>query len=203
MRATNRWVVGMSAIVLAVGLTTARAQQRPPAPPLASGGPGEGIVVHGYWRIDVRNPDGALAVHREVENALADEAAPHLVNALVGAEVFPAIGIGLAMSGTSTCAVVTGGLDSHCIVPTTVLQTSPFGAVVLNGSTTVIHTGTVFRVDTIPVLACGSGPVPCNPDGLLAPHRRLTTFDLEATSSGPISVVSGQVIQVSVTLSFS
>jgi len=30
----------------------------------------EGIKVHGHWVIDVRNPDGSLAQHREFENSL-------------------------------------------------------------------------------------------------------------------------------------
>ena len=32
----------------------------------------EGIKVHGHWIIDVRNPDGSLAQHRDFENSLAD-----------------------------------------------------------------------------------------------------------------------------------
>jgi hypothetical protein len=41
--------------------------------PTASGGKGthEGIVVHGYWKIDIRNPDGTLVRHAEFENSLA------------------------------------------------------------------------------------------------------------------------------------
>ncbi len=31
----------------------------------------QGIVVHGYWKIDIRNPDGSLARHVEFENELA------------------------------------------------------------------------------------------------------------------------------------
>ncbi len=30
----------------------------------------EGITVHGHWTIEVRNPDGKVAVHREFENSL-------------------------------------------------------------------------------------------------------------------------------------
>jgi autotransporter translocation and assembly factor TamB len=35
-----------------------------------SDSPAEGIAVHGHWTIEVRNPDGSLADHREFENAL-------------------------------------------------------------------------------------------------------------------------------------
>jgi hypothetical protein len=44
-----------------------------PAPvsaPSANNGPNEGVKVHGYWTIDVTNPDGTLAEHREFENSL-------------------------------------------------------------------------------------------------------------------------------------
>jgi hypothetical protein len=44
-----------------------------PAPPAAkssSHGPSDGIKVHGYWTIEVRNPDGKVAKHLEFENQL-------------------------------------------------------------------------------------------------------------------------------------
>ena len=30
----------------------------------------QGIKVHGHWTIEVRNPDGSVATHREFENSL-------------------------------------------------------------------------------------------------------------------------------------
>jgi hypothetical protein len=38
--------------------------------PTGSRKPKEGLTVHGYWKIDVRNPDGTLAKHLEFENQL-------------------------------------------------------------------------------------------------------------------------------------
>ena len=35
-------------------------------------GVNQGILVSGYWKIDVRNPDGSLAKHVEFENSLTD-----------------------------------------------------------------------------------------------------------------------------------
>ena len=37
--------------------------------PAPSGGPAEGIKVHGHWTIEVRDPDGTLVTHREFEKA--------------------------------------------------------------------------------------------------------------------------------------
>ena len=35
-----------------------------------AGGPHEGIQVHGYWIIEVRNPDGTVTARREFENSI-------------------------------------------------------------------------------------------------------------------------------------
>jgi hypothetical protein len=45
---------------------------KPPIPAAVTGKKqkGEGIQVHGYWKIDVRDPDGTLRAHTEFENAL-------------------------------------------------------------------------------------------------------------------------------------
>ncbi len=44
--------------------------QNPSAKPSVPKGPSEGIKVHGHWTIEVRNPDGSVAVHRDFENSL-------------------------------------------------------------------------------------------------------------------------------------
>jgi hypothetical protein len=51
------------------------------------GGKSEGIKVHGHWIIDVRNPDGTLATHREFENSLQISGATALVNFLARTRV--------------------------------------------------------------------------------------------------------------------
>jgi hypothetical protein len=51
----------------------AAARTAAPAPPATSpsrGGLKTGVKVHGYWKIDVRNPEGKLASHTEFENSL-------------------------------------------------------------------------------------------------------------------------------------
>lgn len=42
------------------------------------------ITVHGHWTLDVRNPDGTLAQHRDVENSLVDTGRVMLAKALGG-----------------------------------------------------------------------------------------------------------------------
>ena len=57
-----------------------------------NGGPNEGIKVHGHWVIEVRNPDGSLAAHREFENSLATTAGDNgggVLAALLGGAITP------------------------------------------------------------------------------------------------------------------
>jgi hypothetical protein len=57
----------------APAMTPAATSGRAPASTAAttpSKGSHEGINVHGYWTIDIRNPDGKLARHMEFENQL-------------------------------------------------------------------------------------------------------------------------------------
>jgi len=44
--------------------------RNPSAMPAAAKGQQEGITVHGHWVIEVKNPDGSLVRHVEVENSL-------------------------------------------------------------------------------------------------------------------------------------
>ena len=44
----------------------------------SQGGPQKGIKVYVHWTIEVRDPDGKLAAHREFENALEPSGAEHL-----------------------------------------------------------------------------------------------------------------------------
>ena len=41
-----------------------------PAPATPSGGNHEGVKMHGHWVIDVKNPDGTIAEHRDFENTI-------------------------------------------------------------------------------------------------------------------------------------
>jgi hypothetical protein len=44
--------------------------------------PGDGIIVHGHWTIDIKNADGGLAAHHEFENALEPSGASALAQLL-------------------------------------------------------------------------------------------------------------------------
>jgi hypothetical protein len=67
----------------------------PTPPDLAGSGVSTGITVYGHWVIDVRNRDGSLAAHRDVENSLASTGGELLNQILSGQMVPGALGIWL------------------------------------------------------------------------------------------------------------
>ncbi len=69
MQAAALPALAQAAVGAAPGRVQAESTSAKPA-----GGPQEGIKVHGHWVIEVRNPDGSLAAHREFENSLATTA---------------------------------------------------------------------------------------------------------------------------------
>jgi hypothetical protein len=108
MQAPIRWALLAWAMVFAPAMAAAQdkrqsqkassapqAQPAPVAKPSAekqdgaakserSGGPQEGIKVHGHWVIEVRNSDGTRANHVEFENALDPSGHYLLAHSLVG-----------------------------------------------------------------------------------------------------------------------
>jgi hypothetical protein len=78
------------------------------------------------------------------------------------------------------------------------------GRVVLTGIATASNTGVIDVVRTKAVSGCPQDPNPCDSFNPLAPFTQFSlTPDLGHPNVHPIQVSVGQVIQVSVTLSFS
>ena len=50
-------------------------------------GTGEGIQIHGWWTIEIRNRDGSVAKHVEFENALVNDGPALLTALLTGTSV--------------------------------------------------------------------------------------------------------------------
>jgi len=74
------------------------------------GGNHEGIQVHGYWKIDVRDPDGRVVKHVEFENSLNTQIGGPLLMALITGQNSPgAWSVGLEATPSSTlCGTVQG-----------------------------------------------------------------------------------------------
>lgn len=73
---------------------------------------GEGIVVHGHWVIDVKNPDGKVVSHRDFENSLITGG-----GTTSGDQVLAALLSGTATAGGLSIAFISG--------PTTTAGTDP------------------------------------------------------------------------------
>jgi hypothetical protein len=89
---------------LAAPVEEAPAPQRPGS---VSGETPEGIKIHGHWTIDVRDPNGWTATHREFENALP-----------VGAHtIAPMLGRSSTLGLWRVFASYPGGTDGPCLNP--------------------------------------------------------------------------------------
>lgn len=186
--------------------------------PASSGGPQEGVKVHGHWTIEVRDPDGTLVTQREFENALTPAGAATLIRILArqNAPGFwrviligsPTVcptgnceiteGTGLAVDGRPISNVF-GGLT----VTASPSGTSP-NRLALTGSATAGNITTVAQVTTNLHL-CNAGTLPpgrgCEATG---PGAGGPSFVITSTSLNPaVSVTSGQQIQITVVMSFS
>jgi len=180
----------------------------------------QGIVVHGHWIIDVRNPDGTLATHRDFENSLVG--ANDLLGFLYGSEVMSDFAVYLTGS-TPPCVVASGydcdivhnlsvlpasarcGYD-YCVTGLTITPT--FGtnpALVLAGNMTATQAGSITTVGTF-IGICGtpsSTLTTTSASSCAAGNNAYGYGALTQTSITAVPVVSGQIIQVSVTITFS
>jgi hypothetical protein len=194
--------------------TNAQASAKP------SGGPQEGIKVHGHWTIDVRNPDGTLASHAEFENALSAPLGQRVLALALNRIYVPgpwAITLGDA-NGAGPCDA--NGAAIACRI-TEVGQASAFvfpnltprlpldnvgllaGTLELSGTATATHPFSVARVTTEQSMCNdpGMSPSACASSGGFSGW---VVFSFTAQNlQNPVNVVAGQIIQVKVVLSFS
>ena len=191
----------------------------------------EGLQVHGHWVIDVKDPDGKLASHKEFENALSSSAQGILVGMITGQFVPGDLMIAMgAQSGNAPCTAVfqfcgltrtlaTSPATNYCtayycsanltVTPSYgTLFSGPY-SLVLSGSIVANQTGTIGTFYTIysacSTVAVGTNPtsqVDISPVGCTTNTVNNWVGPLTAASITPISVASGQIVQVTVTLTF-
>jgi hypothetical protein len=220
-RAMARAVVISALLVglvpLLVQAQTRAAKAKPAAAQTESpaGGAQEGIKVHGHWTIDVRNPDGSLASHHDLENALTQNGAEVLARLLgrfsvAGEWLIDLIGD----AQDDPCEITRDGaaMRAECLIsersvlgpnwfPTLVrtLGTPPT-SVELSGAATASRRAVISSVHTLQRLC---------PDPTLSPaacsgSEALAQFGFAGRSlPNGIAVVPGQIIQVKVRISFS
>jgi hypothetical protein len=203
------FVAGLAAMVLGI------------LPPAAAGARGaqEGFIVHGHWVLDIRNPDGTLASHLDFENALTGSGARTVagllsrqyapgswvvvlyggVNATPTAPcVFPPNALGIPTPPGGPCIVAEAPFFGSTSVPAglgILTMNQANSTVVLSGSVQATSAGTVGLVESH--LTCPS------PSGGCQQSDSLGNLFSSAVLQAPQSVAANQVIQVSVTFSFS
>jgi hypothetical protein len=154
------------------------------------------IHVHGHWVIDVRNPDGTLASHREFENS-------YLGGNNLATFVARLSSVGLWEVGMSSNSQAynlyeplenrqPSGMVSGNLALSVISQ-----AFVINGSFTAAASDTVQIVETLAEL-CSPSIAPASPC-VNVPYQVFT----QATLNPQISFVAGQIVQVTVTITFS
>ena len=187
--------------------------ERATAPP-SPGGPHEAITVHGHWTIDVRNPDGTLVTHNVFENELASASVLAWIltrNTTIGAwevDVMP--------NNSGTPCGLSGGLPAACRITESAQGTSMFptltvnnvnSTIVLSGTATAAMNGLIGKVATN-VGRCSStvSPAACSEVafrfGSLSVDQAYGGANMTHAIIDPIQVVQGQIIQVTVVISF-
>jgi hypothetical protein len=216
------WSVAASGAGLKLEQTPAPGDEQAGKSPKATN---EGLKMHGWWVIEVRNSDGTVTAHREFENAIEQSGQAFLMKLMAGYAVPADYGIGL-LGGPAPCSSgqgcymvrsATSNPGSILCLAFTCSQTLTYAfnisntansSMVLSGYAMASQAGSVSSVHTY------AGPCPAfgaNQTTTVDPATCLTTpgpenglvFMTGADLATPVPVASGQIIQVSVTITFS
>jgi hypothetical protein len=211
----------------APGALTATAEGNEEGGQKPASGLNQSLKMHGHWIIDVKNPDGSLAQHREFDNSLQTAGSANLINLLTGQAVISDYLIQLSGSssvcGNTYCDIVhnmnTEPADSLCqqAYCTTGLtysnnlagNTAPY-TMTLSGVMTATAAGNINTVYTV-VGICGNfgaytpaSPSSCNGgNGGNGGGGYVGEGPFSGTGITPVSVVANQIVQVTVVFSFS
>ncbi len=171
---------------------------------------GEGIQVHGHWKIEILQSDGTLVSSYEFDNAF--NGASDLMSVLKRDQSPGIWSVMLQGTGVSPGACDDSGTPVSCVVTEpsnpnagsnlfknlTVTNSAGF---VLSGSATAAYAATVTDVWTH-VGYCAGSVAPASCTDAMTSFAAGSSFTLAALgTSQPVAV--GQIIQVTVTISFS
>lgn len=174
----------------------------------APGAPQEGIKVHGHWMIEVRNPDGTLAEHREFENALGPNGNYLLTHFLARQDSVGGWGVVLGAVNSGDNAFLDSTPTSAYIVETTNPYNYPnffknltvgvTSGLVLSGSATAQRNGKIEKVSTYVARLPSTSP----PSGTYDIASYILT-ETNLASASVVNLTTGQQVQVTVVISFS
>jgi hypothetical protein len=175
-----------------------------------------GIKVHGHWVINVFSPNGQLVSHTEFENSLQSTGMSMLANVLGQRDT---VGFWeLSFAGTSgpcttlypvnggACIITQGGATGTICGSGKCQSNMPAPTVLPNGTMTQLvgaltfpSAGNVTQVETIVNFCSGAiAPSVC----AATPSSNLAIFT-SANLPTPVSVAANQLVQITVTFSFS
>lgn len=169
----------------------------------------EGVNVHGHWKIEIFNPDGTRASVTEFDNALVDST--YLIVLTRGTAVHSSWGIELDSTATDPCDDGAGGSEvcrigesganyGSITLHSSNLLFSPTGTgFELSGSVTASYSSTINNVTTASSFCLAD----TTPSVCRTSPNNIWRYFTAATIASPPSVVPGQLIQVTVTISFS
>ena len=179
----------------------------------------EGIKVHGRWAIEVRNPDGTLAQRVEFNNALSGGGRVTLAELLSRAAVPGrwAVYLGNTSGGVPPCQGGTGvAFGSMCKLIESAASNFNGGTgesrnlVVTGAPTSVSMTGTITALVNGSITRVSTGLAACEATNLISACSVAggAAFFSDASLGLPgyppaVNVVAGQIIQVTVTFTFS
>jgi hypothetical protein len=191
----------------------------------SAAGPREGIKVHGHWTVEVRNADGSLASHTEFENALAQPGTT-LLSEFLGRTSIPGNWLVFLTDGGQfgACNAPPSTTPMKCVISepsdpgsanliqtnTLIVTSSPAATnrsaqLVLTGNVTagldssvaVVETGLAHCKRTSTAI-----PTTCAIYGSTPTFLGYETFSHAALTT-PVPVKAGQIIQVTITFTFS
>jgi hypothetical protein len=191
----------------------------------------QGIKMHGHWVIDVKNPDGTVVQHRDFENSLVPSASQFLIGLMSGYFIPGDYEILLQVPGgsapcegpqTGGCAIVRslttfpGANDCliyYCgtgLTYTYNLANSPY-SMVLAGSITANQAGSIGEVvtrynscgNTSEVFGTPTTIETSSPASCVANTTTNLFGSLSSATITSVPVANGQIIQVTVTITFS
>ena len=197
-------------------VTPAKKESEETSEKTSEDGKHEGIKVHGHWTIEVRNPNGSIATHREFENSLAGAGAFPLTSFLsrtnsVGLwqiQLASQVGntVGGPCSGGGTCTLYESGsgvpADGNNFNTLLVSATGNGSTFTLNGTAAASVGGNITDVFTA-VETCPPSFSVASPCAQGPSISYTYNFLTSRTLSAPIPVGAGQTIAVTVVISFS
>jgi hypothetical protein len=218
MRSSVDGIRRATAFIIMAAIASGSALAQAPQREDQRSSPHGSIKVSGYWNIDVLSPDGSLVSHTEFENALRLEGSWALALLLSGKAAVATLYINLdgpthpcGTTGGLGCLIVPnrpefvgpgGPFDGQMFFPTLVANAQTAGSprLVLTGLAAIPTSGTIGVVQTGVTAVCPPAPAICFSQALFSPAKvPFTEFQL----ASPIAVQNGQVVTVTVTLSFS